>query len=348
MSSNKKQNVNTISVDDFEPSNFTFSELAQNKNAPNQSIGFPRYLSKGREDKFSIQLPWMNMFTYGIPKYNEQYYKTDNERAHLKMPLDVTSTEVKKFYDKMVALDNLYKSDEMKRTLFPDAKKLEKYEYTPLIKIPSSDDDEEETATKPPHMKLRLHTTWPDVKVLTEVYHSVLNSSGKRDRTRVEITTVDDICQQLRWKCNYSPIIEPVSMWADKKPKMGSDKLKYGIIFRLTKVQVEPSEGSSNSRSNADFIDDDDDMPAFKTKESDATSLLQQLTKKSSNVSDDEEEEPVPVKQSDTSKQKAKAVVESDEDEEDEEEEEPVPEPPKKATKGKATVEKGKKSGKSA
>ena len=328
MSSNKKT-VTTISVDDFDPSALTFTEFKENTKKtdgkPTTQLNcFPRYKHKNSNSTdLSIQLPWMNMFTFGIPKPYGDMYKTDNDRAHIKIPLDLSNKEVMTLYTKMVALDNIFKSDEMKRKIFPEAKKLDKYQYIPLVKIPAPKDEDEEDdgkGEKPPHMKLRLDVTWPDVGIKTEVYLSTMKENGKRERTRVQVSTVDEISEYVRYKCNYSPIIEPVKMWLDKKPKMGSDKIQYGITIKTTKVQVEPSEYTQKSQtSNSDFIDDTDDMPTFKTKESEST-LLQQLTKKSSNHSDDDEEEVVT---------KTKPVSS------DEEEEDVLPPPPAKG-KGKS------------
>ncbi len=347
MSSNKK-NVTTISIDEFEASSLTFSEFKENTKKtdgkPTTQLNcFPRYKHKtGTSTDLSVQFPWMNMYQFGIPKPYGEMYKTDNERAHIKIPLDTSNKEVLNLYTKMVAIDTLYKSDEMKRKLFPDAKKLDKYQYVPLVKIPlPKDEDEEDDGKdeKPPHMKIRLDVSWPDVAIKTEVYLSTMNEHGKRERTRVPVSTVDEISQYVRYRCNYSLIIEPVKMWLDKKPKMGSDKIQYGITLKTTKVQVEPSEYAQKSQtSNSDFIDNDDDMPTIKTKDAEST-LLQQLTKKSSNISDDEDDdEEVVVK----SKTKTKVESSDDDEEEDvvvtkpvssdeeEEEEKPV------VTKGKA------------
>jgi hypothetical protein len=337
MSSNKKQNI-TTTVDDFEPLNLAFTELTENERAKNQLIAYPRYKHKTMGDvQLKLQFPWMKLFTYGTPKEGE-YYKTDKDRAHFKVPFDTTSADVKKLVDKLTAIDNSMRSEEMKKKLFP-GKKLDKYQYVPLVKVPAPKDDEDEDTNQGPlNMKVRLNTTWPDIKVLTEVFVSTPKGDGKFDRVKQDISTIDEFSNIVRYRSTYRAIIEPVKLWADSKPKMGMDKLQYGIIVRLAKVEVEPSEGSNDVSKNSDFVDDDDDYtPVTKESSKSVLPLLQQLTKKSGNLDEDEEEEEVVEKK--TSKTKDEDEDDDEEEDEDEEDEpEPEPEPPKKQSKTKAPV----------
>ncbi len=343
MSLNKNQNT-TISFDEFEPSHLAFSELVDNKNSKNNSIGWPKYKHPrlGNDSKLKIQLPWMELFTYGIPRQGE-HYETDQKRAFIKIPLDSTNPDMNNVITKMTKLDTLIAGDDMKKTLFP-GKKPDNYVYIPSVKVPVT--DEEDDKMRPPHMKIRLNNTWPDIKILTKVFTSTTNENGETKRVEVTVNTLDELTQYVRYKCNYKAIIEPTNMWADKKPKMGLKQLQYGIIWKLVMIEVKPSENMRTTNTNTDFIDDDDEEAVVVAPPSKKVEPTKVETKKV-------ETKKVETKKVET-KVEVKKVVEEDEDddedeedeeeeeEEEEEEPEPVPEPPKKG-KGKVAAEKPKK-----
>ena len=283
----------TVKINDFEPTNMTFTVLKDTEDGKNNSIGWANYKQKNGNDKTSklaLQLDWKYFHTYGVPKVGE-FYPTDQKRAHLKYP--VTEHEIT--YTKFDTLDNYMKSDKMLQTLFP-GKKIEKYEYVPCLKKPEDDSE-----TRPPYIKIRLHTTWPDITIKSEVFLTkteTVNDIKKIMGTpeKMEVTTLDDFTTYVKYKSTVRPIIEVSKIWADTKPKSGGTKLKYGIVWRLVKILVDDNGLCDNmDTTNADFIDDDDDnMPV----------ALNVLSLNNKNTSDDEEEAMQPAMQS--SKQPAK------------------------------------------
>ncbi len=318
----------TTKFQDFNASDLSFTKFEENERSKAQNLAFPRFKETQR---LMLQGPWIEMNAYGVPQLGE-YYKTDKDRAFIKIPLDLNNPEVKEFYDKLQSIDELMSSKEFKAQQFGDKAKKYKYAY-PICRVPVEDEDEDDEKKKskyprPPYMKVKLDATWPETKILTQVYTSVMKD-GKREREKQEVESVDDFANVVRYLSKIRPIISPVKAWCEKKGKMGKDFLEYGITFKLVKVEVEPHVGNSSNLSsymnNDAFIDSDeegDEKPKFQGKPVAAAikSTLPLVNKKSSHDEDEEDEE----------------KEESEAEEEEEEEEEPEPEPVK-PVKGKGS-----------
>ena len=311
----------TTKFQDFNASDLSFTKFEENERSKAQNLAFPRFKESQR---LMLQGPWIDMNAYGVPQLGE-YYKTDKDRAFIKIPLDLNNPEVKEFYEKLQSIDELMSSKEFKAQQFGDKAKKYKYAY-PICRVPIEDDDEDEDKKKskyprPPYMKVKLDATWPETKILTQVFTSVMKD-GKREREKQEVESVDDFANVVRYLSKIRPIISPVKAWCEKKGKMGKDFLEYGITFKLVKVEVEPHVGNSSNLSsymnNDAFIDSDDeeaDKPKFQGKPAAATKITLPLIK-NKKESDDEEE-------------KEESEAEESEAEEEESEEEPEPEPVK-------------------
>ncbi len=305
----------TTKFQDFNASDLSFTKFEENERSKAQNLAFPRFKETQR---LMLQGPWIEMNAYGVPQLGE-YYKTDKDRAFIKIPLDLNNPEVKEFFEKLQSIDELMSSKEFKAQQFGDKAKKYKYAY-PICRVPVEDEDEEEDKKKskyprPPYMKVKLDATWPETKILTQVYTSVMKD-GKREREKQEVESVDDFANVVRYLSKIRPIISPVKAWCEKKGKMGKDFLEYGITFKLVKVEVEPHVGNSSNLSsymnNDAFIDSDDEEADNKSVSKLTTAFKTSLTIKKD--SDDEEEE---KEESD------------DEEAEEESEEEPEPEPVK-------------------
>jgi len=318
MTFNKKENA-TTKINDFEPAGLVITDLKDTDDGKNNSIGWANYKHKTlgeRATKLKLQLDWKYMHTYGVPKVGE-FYPNDQKRANFKFPL----VEEEVTFTKMAELDAHMGSDAMKQKLFP-GKKLDKYEYIPVLKI-----SEDADVNRPPYIKVRLNTTWPDVSIKSEVFLTKteeINGVKKIQGTpeKMEVTTLDDFTTYVKYKSTIRPIIEISKVWADTKPKSGGTKLKYGIVWRLVKILVDDNgtSGESMDNTNTDFIDDDDD------NYSKPTAIKTPVVAKEEEEDDEEEEEVIVKPPTKTSK---KVVVE----EEDDEEEEVVKPPPKQPAK---------------
>jgi hypothetical protein len=322
----------TTKFQDFNVADLTFTKFEENERSKAQNLAFPRYKDTQR---LMLQGPWIDMNAYGVPQLGE-YYKTDKDRAFIKIPLDLSNPEVKEFYEKLETIDEMMNSKEFKTQQF--GAKANKYKYAyPICRVPMEEEEEEDEKKKkyprPPYMKVKLDATWPETKILTQVYTSVMKD-GKREREKQTVESVDDFANVVRYLSKIRPIIQPVKAWCEKKGKMGKDYLEYGMTFKLIKIEVEPHVGGGSNISqylnNDAFIDsdDEDEKPKFQGKPA-ATSSKNisplPLVKQTKKESDDEEEEDEPQA--------------GDEDEESEEESEPEPEPePVKPAKGKGAA----------
>lgn len=349
----------TIDYTKFEPKKLTFTQMTENTRSKGQLIAFPEYPNNGADNGVYIQSPWIKLYTYGVPRLGE-YYKTDSDRSHLRVPFDLSHEEIVKYVDIHKEMDKILSSDELKETLF-GPKKAKKYTYQPIIregqdKLEDSDSDEETNknkkpaAPRPPYMKIKLDTTYPEGNVKSSVFESIMNpDTNKRVRTKVEgIVTIDDFAEKVRYLSNIRYIAKLVKVWAHPLTKKDP---QYGVVFKLVKIEVEPAPKSASSMykqiyESDNFIDSDtDNLPSIakmkldKSTESDESS--DEITKPVIADSDESDSEIEVV----TTKTTSKIVeVSSDSDDSENEEPEPEPEPVKvKAVTKKAPVTKSKK-----
>jgi len=248
----------TVPFEKFEPARLTFTELEENDRSKGQLISYPRYNHPvlGENQPLMLQCSWSKIFTYGVPRAGE-YYKTDLDRSFLKLPIDQENPQQMELVNKLQEIDNLYGSEKELKRMF--GKKYKKYQYNKIVRESQSDDD----VDRPMYIKLKLETSWPNGEILTKVYKSELKSvdgKEKRVRTPVEVSTIDDFAESVRYLSKVRPIIRPVKMWA--QPATRKDP-GFGIVFKIVKIEVEPNESNGSSLkdyyNNDAFLDSDDD-----------------------------------------------------------------------------------------
>ena len=249
----------TQTYTDFDQSRLDFTELMDNERSKGQRIAYPRYNhpTKGEDQQLMLQTPWMKIFTYGVPRLGE-FYANDKDRSFLKLPVDLDDNEAKILYTQFEKFDARMSSTEMRKTLFE--KKAKKYKYIPTVRIPQSDEDDDDAETKPPWMKVKLDTTYPDDEIKTEVWKSVVGENNKRVRTQLEVSTVDEFSEHIRYQTNVRIIMRPVKLWA-QAPTLKEPS--YGVTWKMMKVEFEPVTSGhsslSNFYNNDAFVDSDDE-----------------------------------------------------------------------------------------
>lgn len=325
-------NEGTVDYSKFEVNNLSFTKLEENSRSKGQMIAYPRYdpTNSGKEGPLFLQSPWIKLYTYGVPRLGE-FYKTDADRSHLRVPFDLSIPEVADFAEKMKSIDTYLGSPECMEKML--GKKSKKYKYQPVYREgqdQTNDDDEsddedkqkksKETAPRPPYMKIKLDTTWPDNNIKTQVYNSILNKdTGKRIRTKVEnINTVDDFANTVRFLSNVRLMFRPVKYWAHNLTKK---EPQCGVVFKLIKVEVEPNQQSNSMYKqiydNDNFIDSDgEDEPLPKKLEQPVT-VFSKVTTKSTNK-EESDEESSDEEEPETQKTSTKKVESDDEESDDE------------------------------
>jgi hypothetical protein len=341
MTSTKTAKDITIAWQEFDINRVSLTDLEENTRSKGQRTAFPRYdhPTLGANAPIIIQCPWFELDCYGIPRKSD-YYKDDSQRMFNKNPLNQNIDEIKAFSENVpIAIDNWASSDEFKKKLFGD--KHNKYkEYQSCFRLPQ----EEEEDTKPkkdkkvyprhPYMKFKIDTTYPENKIRTVVFTSIMEN-GKRIRNKVEgIETIDEFSNYLTYKCRYRPIIRLVKFWAQPS---NMKEPTFGFTFKLIKVEIEPAPKKGTDIREfleADtFLDSDKESDKEETKlekpkkeetskavaaPSASSKKIAQVDSSSESESESESEEPIKVVTK-TTKPVAKKVVESESDEESDE-----------------------------
>jgi hypothetical protein len=306
---NQTTNYNKVNVNEL-----SFTAIEENQRSKGQKIAYPRYNDPqlGEGNHLYIQFPWIHLSQYGIPKLGE-FYSDDTQRSFIKLPLDQSISDVKAFSEVLKDIDAKLGSDEFKKKMF--GPKGDKYVYQPIFRLPLEEDDsvpkpkdKKDYGPKQPYMKLKLDTTYPDSKIKTIVYNSVMENE-KRVRTKLDnINSVDDMITNIPFLSRIRPIGKPVKLWAQAPNKKDPT---YGLTFKMVKVEVEPPVNkNANYKKFIDsdaFLDSDDEDTSVKTitksvaiasveseSESDSDEEVKPAKKQTvATVSDDESDEEV-------------------------------------------------------
>ena len=265
---NKADNY-TVDYSKFDINKFTYTQLEENSRSKGQLVAYPKY----DNNDFFFQSPWINLSTYGVPRTGE-YYKKDDDRKHIRVPLDSNNKNIPEFIKMLKSIDSLMAQEDTKEKMFN--KKSKKYTYQPIFResVEQTEDSDSEnekpkkTSTiKLPYFKAVIDTEWSDpienkpVVVKTPVFESIIdpNDSKKRIRTKLDnISSIDDFASAVPWKSNIRFIVRGTKLWAHPATKKDA---QYGIVFKLVKIEVEPTlmKGSVYKQiyENDSFIDDD-------------------------------------------------------------------------------------------
>ncbi len=259
------------------------TELASNDRIPSQELAYARY----NENQLYIQSPEMVLDNYGIPDGDGPFYQTVKQQAHLKLPLDVnpnveneTEEERKSrgkklstFKQKLIELDELMESDEMKDKLFGKSKK--KYTYTkivrtPVVQVDSDDSDEEndekeEKIVRPDFMKCKIPLSYPDEDVVVDVYRKNKEDTEEFDAdgkyTKMEVKSLAELKSHIVYMRKHKFVLHLSKIWASKQPLAGQSLKNYGVTFKLVRCEIQsrPIKKQIVTDDKNPFIDSDDD-----------------------------------------------------------------------------------------
>jgi hypothetical protein len=325
-----------IKFNQLNVNNIVFTKLEDNPRVKSQKIGYVRYkASDDAEDMpLKLQLPEIDAEAYGIPREGP-YYPDPKSRAFYKFPFchdrkqyDVDYNSIEEFYNKLVEIDKLCGSEGFRKQIFGD--RYNKYDYQPLVRIPESDEDEDEESKldkngnpyyRPPYTKIKLDLEYsadPETATNKPTFALFENREGKR--SKVEINTFDEMLNYIKYRSKLRFIISFSKIYA-MKTSSGSAMKKYGITLKATHIEVKRTAGAPRMDNNEDvFLDSDTD---------EAISKVAIVTRNMGNldvdeVDDDDENEVVETQVATTVTKAASALKQSvaqvhSEDEEDEE-----------------------------
>ena len=193
-----------------------FSELKKNQAVKTLKMSFIKY----KKRDMIVQFPSIALTSYGFPKQDK--FHTQEQRDYIKLPLDPESA----MYKTLCGIDEGLIKPEFKQYLFGD--KHEKFEYSPIVKYPSSGC---------PYVKVKLAMSYPNREIMTQV---LLNSD------HVDVENVDDFAKAVKFKSDVVCLIKFTKLW--------NVNTKYGLTLTLLKIDC---------THNASFLDDDDDDLQF-------------------------------------------------------------------------------------
>ena len=226
----------TVPISDFHPkTDLDFTDFEENERSRGQLISYPRYSHQklNKETALLIQLDWTLLSLYGIPRANPDYYEDDKARSFIKYPIH--GEEQQHTRERFEELDSVLGSDAFRKQHF--GKQWKKYKYIPIVRVPENDDDDEKQY--PPYMKLKFEQSYPEGHITTQMYVSKLDKeTGKRTRTRYlpdeKNVSLKQANELISYMSSIRPIIRLVKLWASKKRE-------YGAVFKIPKIEVEPS-----------------------------------------------------------------------------------------------------------
>ena len=272
--------------------NVSFTDLEDNERIPSQKIAYVRYTDpKYGENQFDIQTPELLLDNYGIPDADGPYYQTTKQRAFFKVPLDVNpnvttetegerekrSAKLQTFKTMLKDFDNFMTNKDNLVKFFGSAKNAKKYTYQPFVRQArvmqdsdsESEDDEEkekEVVSRPDYTKAKIPLDWNTEKVLVDVFQKNKKGTDAYEadgsHTDVEVTTLDDLKQHVRYMRKGRYVFHVSKLWASKQPANGQTTRMYGLTLKLRRVEVQPrskSEVKETVKNENPFIDSDDE-----------------------------------------------------------------------------------------
>ena len=211
----------TIKITDLKLEYLNFEEV---KVGNNNTFVKPTY---EHEDFPCLQFPWLTLSSFGVPQKG-QYTKEDKQRMFIKVPIEMGD-----LYSQLMNID-----EKMRKNII-DLSNLHifgsslTYEYEPLLKY-----DVKQNIT---YIKVKLDTSYPDDKILTEVWHL-----GDDTKGLCQIDNIDAFAKCVPFKSEIRMLIKVSKLWVVNK--------KYGLTITLKKIQVKPRVRQSQE---VNFIDDD-------------------------------------------------------------------------------------------
>ena len=258
----------TVKYSDFDLSKLSFSTPEENKTIPEitkyQLMSLPIYsVTKDGTTETSmptIQGPWMNLDNYGITGKTDKNGKprlnnaglplSDRERGKVKIPFNLDDPNSQALYDLLTSIDKKCESE--KEQLFGDKKKASAYRYQPIVRQPALNPDAPDDAQpRPDYFVIKFDFDNKTGCVKSQVY---LNDDG--ERTEVDVKSLDDVTQHLRYKCEFRPIFTLCKLFASRSAQDG--KRSYGVGLKLKMVEVKPMQKTKEDTETF-FIDTDDE-----------------------------------------------------------------------------------------
>ena len=255
-----------IKYKDIDINKIEFTKLEDNEWVLTQKIGYVRYkVEQNKNIQFKIQSPEYLFESGGFPREGPNYPDAKS-RSFFKYTFcherhkydDCNYDEQEILYNKLKELDTLYDTDEYRKQIFGD--KFNQYAYQPFIR--TSDLDEEinekyKNIYKPPYIKLRIDLKYSKDSDNQSTQPLISIIEKKNDiREKHNITSFEELVEFIKFKSKLKFIISFSKLYA-MKTKSGNEKKKYGIILKLTHVEIQRPNNHISNNLDDPFADDD-------------------------------------------------------------------------------------------
>merc|ERR1711998_263756 len=249
MGMSKKAIHHIVQYNKMEKSKVILSAPEENIRSPTQKISYVKYKTDKGEFQMDIQTPTMLLDNFGIPDANQSFFKDDNARAFLKLPLECTNFLEGESEDERTTRQNQLK--ELRNTCEELDKMLE---------------DNEKKRYRPDYIKVKIPLEYGSNKVLTDLYrrNKVDTEDYKTDGkyTKINVETLDELKSNILYMRKYRYVFHVSKFWAHKQPVNGSDTKKYGLTLKLSRVEIleKPNIEDTQEINNSNpFLDSDDE-----------------------------------------------------------------------------------------
>jgi len=227
---------------------------------------------------FQLDQVSLNNNHCGISSLHEKYCKTDEQRKHIKYPMDKKDPNGKKALKTFEQIDNALGSKEFKKIMF--GKDHKKYNFLKCTKI-YNPKEKLDKAGKPkvivPNIKCKF--IWyknqkddddddkkkKSIKDVKETLGTILKIRGEdpvdEDDKPIKFATMTDVAEVIPWGSKIRCIAKLRSIWISEENKYG--EFEYAPRIQLIRIDVIPGKKSNNasinflkSEGNEDFDDD--------------------------------------------------------------------------------------------
>jgi hypothetical protein len=240
----KKVNFNSvINYTDFDISRLVVGDVDwKNERSVAQGIAYINYIINDNKSQFIMKTPDIIMFDRGIPRIDPKFYPDDSKRAFISIPFDLSVPTSLQLYKILESIDN-YAIQNQERLMGALSSK---YKYSPLIKDPNDEDNNDENKKKrPKYFKGKLDTSYPDGEVLTTFF---VMENGKP--VLQDVKTVTDAEKLVTFMCKAKYVITLNKLWAEKKEKMKGQPRSFGFSIKISQVVIvdKPNKGGSGTK----------------------------------------------------------------------------------------------------
>jgi len=237
-----------IKLEQLTPKQIDCTELNDNERSKGQRIAYMRGMD---EKQVMIQMGFITLNEFGIPRENPDYYPNEKSMAHIKIPL-IDGVEK----DALLAIDDKFGSDEIKEKLFKS--KNVKHVYTPIVRDSEPGKDGKE---RPQFMKVKLDIEYnkdpsAKIKIITQLFDKdkkKIQAEGNETDKDLQKYTLEEFKQHVKYLSKIKLIITPCKVWAANATKT------YGITWKVKQIVVDAPQYTSQLTCDPIFIDDDED-----------------------------------------------------------------------------------------